>query len=354
MMTTRQERVSKFVAWLWLAAVVGFISLPTEAVNTINVPGKPTSDNSAVSLVNTYDVKMSHKPITVGEYVFVPKVGKCWNVGAYKLRRGNRVLSHGEPDQYWPNSTYFTVITPLVVPSAMVTPRKLGSNPGFFVDKVKSPLKAMAPGYNVCGSGSPELIVERANCGAKCLYEYSIFSLGKNFKQVAKIDSGNDPIHFIDIGGDGSIEGVGIENTFDCWNYSSASSPRITVALRIKNGKPRLATDLMKTSPPSASYMNQIIAETKQALHPTKDENGKQSNEIIAPFELVTHMLELMYSGNGKSAWQFLDQVWSNQDVTWESTLPKRSVNKQQFIAEVKEQLAKSPYWQDVKMMNNW
>jgi hypothetical protein len=353
-MTTRQKRVSKFVVRLWLAAVVGFMSLPAEAINTMVVPGKPTSDNSPIAIVNTYDVKMSHKPITVGEYVFVPKVGKCWNVGHYKLRRGTQVLAHGVPDKWWPNSTYFTVITPLIVPSAKVLPRKLGSNPGFFVDNVKAPLKVVVPGYNVCGSGSPEMIVERANCGAKCLYEYFIFSLGKNFKQVTKLESGNDPINFIDIGGDGTIEGIGIENTFDCWNYSSASSPRFTVALRVKNGKVRLATDLMKTPPPSAAYMNKIVAETKAKLVLAKDEKGNDTNEIIAPFELVTNMLELIYSGNGESAMEFVDQVWPNQDVTWESTLPRRSVNKQQFIAEVKGQLAKSPYWHDVKTMNNW
>lgn len=337
-----------------LTAAVGLASIPAQAVNTISVPGKPSNEVSVSEIVSKFETKMSHKPVTVGEYVFVPKVGKCWNVGAYKLRRGNKVLSSGVPDQYWPNSTYFSVITPLVVPSSLVTARTLGNKPGFFVDKVKAPLKVVAPGYNVCGSGSPEMIVERANCGAKCLYEYFIFSLGKNFKQVTKIETGNDSINFIDIGGDGAVEGIGIENTFDCWNYSSASSPRIPVALRIKNGKLRLATDLMKTPPPSAAYMNKIVAETKKELHPIKDENGNVTNEIVAPFELVTYMLELIYSGNGDAAWKFVDQVWPNQDVTWESTTPRRSVNKQQFIAEVKAQMAKSPYWNDVKAMNNW
>lgn len=355
-MTIGQIRFS-IISRQILVALLAFGCLPIEAGSAVmTIPGKITKDDTALVIVSRANTKMSHKKVTVGEYVFAPQVGKCWNVGGYKLLRGSKVLSQGYPDKWWPNSTYFTVITPLVVPASYFPARKLGTSLDDFVGKMKAPLKVLAPGYSV--SGSPQMIIERANCGAKCLYEYEIFSLGKTFKKYPKIESGNDPITFIDIGGDGSIEAIFIENTFDYWKFSSASSPRIRVALRFKNGKPQLAADLMKTPPPTTSYMNKMIAETKKDLQPPKEGDpnyvSENSDDIILPTVMVDNMLELIFSGNGKSAWEYLDQVWPSRKLTYESTMPKETVTKDQFIAQFKEQLAKSPYWNDVKAMNGW
>lgn len=359
MMTIGQTRFSIISRQILVALLSLGCVPPAEAVNVITVPGRPTKDDSALAIVSTADTKMSHKRITVGNYVFVPQVGKCWNVGGYKLRRGNQVLSQGYPDKWWPNSTYFTVITPLVVPASYFPPRKLGVSLEEFATKMKAPLKVLAPGYNLSGSGSPEIVVERANCGAKCLFEYEIFSLGKTFKKYPKIESGNDSLSFIDIGGDGTIEAVAVENIFDCWKFSGAGSPRVRVLLRFKNGTPRLATDLMRTPPPSHSYMDKIIAEAKTDLQPPKEgdfryADYKESNDIILPTSIVRNMMELIYSGNGALAWQYLDQVWPQRNLTYESTMPKETVTKEQFLAQFKEQLAKSPYWNDVKTLNGW
>lgn len=358
MMTTGQTRFPMFSKVL-LAVLLLCGASQANAASTITIPGSPTKDNTALAILSNANTKMSHKKITVGEYVFVPKVGKCWNVGGYKLLRGTKVLSQGYPDQWWPNSTYFTVITPMIVPAASFPAHKLGANLEDFDQRMKAPLKALAPGYSVFGSGSPEIIIERANCGAKCLYEYSIFSLGKTFKKLAKLESGNDPIHFIDIGGDGKIEGIGIENTFDGWKFCSAGSPRLRVAMRFKDGKARLATDLMKTPPPTASYMNKIVAETIKAMQPPKEGDPNYvdtqgSDDVILPTEMVGNMLELIYSGNGQSAWQYLDQVWPKRDLTYQSTAEKETVNKAQFVEQFKQQLATSPYWNDVKALNGW
>lgn len=357
-MTIGQTRFSIFSRPVLAALLAASMSPQAHAANMLTIPGKPSKDDTAFAIVSQANTKASHKKITIGEYVFVPQVGKCWNVGGYKLKRGNQVLSQGYPDKWWPNTTYFSVITPIVVPASYFPPRKLGAGSlDDFAGKMKGPLKVLAPGFSAFGSGSPELVIERANCGAKCLYEYSIFSLGKNFKKLAKIETGNDSINFIDIGGDGSVEGIGIEDTFTNWNFSSASSPRIRVILRIKNGKLRLANDLMKAPPPSATYMNKIIAETKTALQPPKEgdaneADASQSDRITMPFELPTNMLELIYSGNGKSAWEFLDQVWPQRNLTYEGG--EMPIRKEQFVAQFKEQLAKSPYWNDVKTLNGW
>jgi len=358
-MTTGKTRFSVFSRTALALFVLSSASGPAQAASMITIPGKPTKDDTALAIVSTANTKMSHKKITVGEYVFVPNVGKCWNVAAYKLMRGTKVLSQGYPDQYWPNSTYFTVVTPMVVPAANFPARKLGANLEDFDNQMKAPIKSLAPGYSVFGSGSPEIIIERANCGAKCLYEYSIFSLGKSFKKLAKIETGNDPIRFIDIGGNGSVEGIGIENTFDCWKFSSASSPRLRIILRFKDGKARLATDLMKTPPPSAAYMNKIVAETTKAMQPPKEgdfnyADRKDSDDVILPTEMVDNLLDLIFSGNGTSAWQYLDQVWPKRELTYESTVEKETVTKAQFSEQFKEQLAKSPYWSDVKALNGW
>jgi len=52
-------------------------------------------------------------------------------------------------------------------------------------------------------------------------------------------------------------------------------------------------------------------------------------------------MLDLIYSGNEKQAYQFLEKAW----VT--STSDKRK-----FIKEFQKQLETSPYWREIKVMN--
>lgn len=360
MMTIGQARFSIIFRPIFAVLLTATILPQAQAVNTLTIPGKPNQDDNAFAIVSKANTKTSHKKIVYGDYAFVPQVGKCWNVGGYKLKRGNQVLAQGHPDKWWPNTTYYTVVTPLVVPASYFPPRKLGaSNFEDFAAKMSTPLKVLAPGYSVFANAGPQMIIEGANCGVKCLFDYSIFSLGKNFKKLAKIETGNDNLHFLDVGGDGSIEAIGVEDSFTNWKFSSACSPRIKVMLRFKDGKAHLATDLMKAPPPSQSYMNKIIAETTTALQPPKEGDAReadesQSDDIIMPFELPANMMELIYSGNGKAAWQFVDQVWPKRNITYQSTVDKETVTKEQFIAQFKEQLAKSPYWNDVKALNGW
>lgn len=328
------------------------------SAKTIPIPGKPTQETTAFDLVTKSFTKLSHKPITIDGYTFVPHVGKCWNVGSYKLRCGHQVLSSGKPNPHWPNSTFYSVVTPLIVPKAAVPRPGLSNAPSDIAAKMKPPLRAWAPGVSICGTGSPELVIECANCGVKCLYDYTFFSLGPKFRKLLKVNAGNDQLNFVDLGGDGSIEAIGWDQTFVCWNFGSASSPRPEVALRFLPGRAVLATEYMKAPPPTTAYMDKIVAETSTAFRPPQDgdpggADDAAHGDLVVPYELVSNMLNLIYSGNAKAAWDFLDRVWPASNPRWQLSLSTEPLTREKFLVEFKKQLATSPYWHDIQKMNH-
>jgi len=63
--------------------------------------------------------------------------------------------------------------------------------------------------------------------------------------------------------------------------------------------------------------------------------------EWKAPPKLWTTMLKLIYGGKMKKAFILADQVW-----------PKEQPNKEKFLADFKEQLSTSPYYEDILKLN--
>lgn len=60
-----------------------------------------------------------------------------------------------------------------------------------------------------------------------------------------------------------------------------------------------------------------------------------------APFEMWGEMLDLIYSGNMDSAWKLCDLSW-----------PVKHPGKAIFLREFKKELATSPYYKAIKLLN--
>jgi hypothetical protein len=195
-------------------------------------------------------------------------------------------------------------------------------------------------GRDITGDGQPDLVVSEFGNGAHGPYYTYVFQIGKTFRHIATIAGEDDRVRMKDVDKDGKLEAVLKDWTFAYWNASFAASPAPTIILRYRNGNYRVATDLMKKPAPSASELDKISARTKAVLeklgeYPSDDFSSSQ------PSELWGTMLDLIYIGHADLAYKFFDATW-----------PPTLSGKEQFLNDFREQLAKSPYWPDVKAMN--
>jgi hypothetical protein len=83
----------------------------------------------------------------------------------------------------------------------------------------------------------------------------------------------------------------------------------------------------MKKSPPPEAEIAAAAGEFQ------RDRTASWSDRIGPVLQV---MLDLLYSGNEKRAWQFLDEAWRE---------PEEGVDRDQFIAELRARLQQSPYY---------
>jgi hypothetical protein len=204
------------------------------------------------------------------------------------------------------------------------------------------------PGTDINGDGIPDLIVEYYTGGMHCCYGYGIFSLGNTLKLTDVLKGEHSPFEFKDLDGDRKYEAIGRDWTFAYWNASMAGSPAPEIILQLKDGRYRLAENMMKKPPPDHNELLELAAEFKgNALF---YDESMQSLHWEAEWWAV--MLELIYTGNGDLAWKFCDWFWPVSDQ--QSISKKYMAEKKKFLAEFKKQLKTSPFWPDLKKLNGW
>jgi hypothetical protein len=211
--------------------------------------------------------------------------------------------------------------------------------------------KLVKPGMDITGSGQPNLVVSQWTGGAHCCFEINVFSLGKDFKLLGKIENDDGGSgEFKDVDGDGKLEFIGHDFAFAYWHECFAASPSPGVVLKFRDGKYSLALDLMKKPVTSdkevkenikkkqGEIKRQIAIDMKTAKETDAGQFAWILGDVILPSDVWARMLDLIYSSHPKEAWTFLDEIW-----------PKGKPGKEQFIREFKEQLSRSKYWSDLK-----
>ena len=215
--------------------------------------------------------------------------------------------------------------------------KKIRSNCGYLFETfaiVTNP----APGTDINGDGLPKIIVEEYSGGAHCCFSYKIFSLGKNLKLIDTLFGEHSYFNFKDLDGDGKYEAIGRDWAFAYWAESFVGSPAPEVILRWKNGKYRLAGDLMNKPPP----LEKDLYEKMPYIY----REG-------ATYSVVSNvMIKLIYTGNGNLALKYCDWFWQNLY----KDKPKQQIlkEKNEFLADFKKQLKGSYYWPELKKMNGW
>jgi len=313
--------------------------------------------------------KLGAKQHRIGQYTYSPIVtkdkAKAWG---FEIQKNHKRLflcrnDAKELGACWP-------VEPVAAKAVTSIPASLDRTVETII---KSEKPKLAIDYSSTGDGHPNLIVETWTGGMHCCFDYRIFSLGPKFKNFGIIHGLDSSFIFKDLDNDGACEAIGYDCNYRYWNVCFAESPSPLVILRLKDGAPRLAIALMRTTPPSPAMIQAMASDliTLTRAKPSKSRKTPPKG-IFVSSKLWKEMLELIYTGNAKQAWELFDLVWpKGVQGYWSSSFiqnekeagmnqcldlalghTSNKIGRQEFLKSFKEQLSKSEYWSQLKEMN--
>ncbi|MHC4712772.1 MAG: hypothetical protein ACYTAN_05790 [Planctomycetota bacterium] len=218
----------------------------------------------------------------------------------------------------------------------------------------ENPLLAM--GKDITGDGKPNLLIFEWTGGAHGWYYYHLFRIAETFAHLQTVELPYGVAQFADLDGRFGLELEARDWTFAYWNCSYAESPAPRLVLRFKGGRYRLAADLMRKPPPEKSALEEAAAVVSESerwfisppAHRWHTLAGARERlwpgswkRVGVPIDLWREMLDLIYTGNEKTALEFLD-------MAWKPGYPGKGGRLKEF----RSQLAQSPYWPEIKEMN--
>jgi len=222
--------------------------------------------------------------------------------------------------------------------------------------------RGSSPFIDLTGDGVPELIVAHnvGNGGNR----YWIYSLGKTGKEITSHRAVRSDMEFMDIDSDGKFEALACDTTFYGWETCNACSPMPLVVLHLKGREFKLAPEFMKAKPPSKKMETKMLSEWKEyceAQFTSGSYGEKPVPSAKHPFYLAPKvwgdMLDLIHSGNSKTALRLLDKFWP--DSQYADNLENGPectdvihTSKQKFKSMFLKQLSYSPYLNDLKKLN--
>lgn len=181
-------------------------------------------------------------------------------------------------------------------------------------------------GSDITARGVPMLVVSEWTGGAHCCYRFHLFEVGTQFRFLQTMDAGHgDQSRFENLDQDPALEFQMNDWTFAYWRTSFAQSPAPRVILKFSEGQYRLCPDLMRKVRPTETALRQKAAEL--ASSDAWNAGGQP------PVELWVEMLDLIYAGNPRDAWELLRMSW-----------PANNANRADFEHEFRAQLARSPF----------
>jgi len=191
-------------------------------------------------------------------------------------------------------------------------------------------------GKDITGDGEPNLVVYEYTGGAHCCHIYHVFQLGENLRFIGTLNGESDEgLSFYDDNEDGIPEFWTCDSTFEYWKTGSAWSPKPWVALEYKNGQYRLSKRCMYD--PHLSEKDIKVKADNARTNCFKTFEKYHEPDTM----LWETMLELIYSCRGDLAKIYIDLAW-----------PKQLSGKKEFIKEFIQQLAESPYYDDLRRIN--
>lgn len=234
-------------------------------------------------------------------------------------------------------------------------------NGNFFVCDPNDPLDDCsdipAPGKDINDDGIPEMVMQR-HLGT---YQhtnrvfYPIYSIGKKVRKLVTLDGMYSSMEFADLDGDGLYEVTGEDWVLAYFFGDFISSPHPTIILKWQKGSYSLGYKLMKKPSPANEELKKKADELRKVF---EEGNGPFPEGYIVNTPDYQHadawvyLVDLIYSGNAKAAWVFLDMYWVIPPGC--TKFKERRQEKREFVTALKKQLTRSFYWKDLKALNSW
>ena len=197
-------------------------------------------------------------------------------------------------------------------------------------------------GDDVTGEGMPDAVITEWTGGAYCCQRVHIFEIGPRFRVIGTIDVGmTDGSPFFRLNRVPDLMAFALDNTFLFWaGANHPYSPVPEVILRYRDGRYRVTTDLMRHSAPPTGRLRRDAAELRSEW---AGDCGVYADHQFSNFSCWWgEPVDLIYTGHADLAWKFIDEAW-----------PPKVKGKAQFLKDFRKQLAKSPYWPEIRAMNS-
>lgn len=193
-------------------------------------------------------------------------------------------------------------------------------------------------GDDINGDGEPDLIITNDSGGTGCFAETIVLGLGNANGSALGVQARLPNCgRFEDLDHDGILEFVAWDRTFAYRWTSGAGSPYPRVILEWRGFDGYVpAPDRMTGPAPFLADLDSDIRAKIDACRP--DAQWWCRTELV-----LKAMLDLIYSGNSRMAWQVFDRHWES-DGGWSE--------RESFRREFKDALRESPFWTTVVTLN--
>jgi hypothetical protein len=209
------------------------------------------------------------------------------------------------------------------------------------------------PFIDVTGDGIPDVIIWAWTGNVHGGSDSLVYSLGARPRKIDALQGVQGEFVFADLDGDKKYEAIGNDFTFAYWSTSFAESPFPRIVLSMGRHGYKLSTKFMKTPPAQEADFAEMVKDCRQSATEWLD-SGRAVHER-AVFSLVPavwkHMLELIYTGNSKQAWKFLDLTWPEGELCDGLEYGKK-ITKKEFVRAFLKQLSTSPYRSGLRKLN--
>lgn len=217
-------------------------------------------------------------------------------------------------------------------------------------------------GEDLTGDGRPNLAIWQFSNGMHCCSSFYLFEVGAEFRFLTEVYGRECEVEFEDRDGDGIPEISVGDDTFVYWRYSYGDSPRVPhIVLRWEGDEYLMALDLMYRPPlPREELETRVRSIWREDMWRHSSSGWDRQSDSLSllplpfgdgidlsryhepPSEVWGVMLRLIYTGNWQEAWDFYDLACSDL-LRW----------KEECAQDFRQRLTTSPYWPDIKEMND-
>lgn len=178
---------------------------------------------------------------------------------------------------------------------------------------------------NVNNNKSPDLVLVNYSGGMHCCFRNYVLELGPTLSTLLDLETGDFPIEFKDLNGDGVMEIETRDSVWGYWNTSFGASPAPRVALSLQRGKYEIDMALMYRPAPSEAELEEVASRITSW-------SGSHGPEVAWKY-----VVELVYSGNRAAAQKYVD-------FAWREDAPGDFGTKEDFWKEFETQIQKSNF----------